>query len=192
MLWLWVQHEPGEVFAILWAWMWCVDSSADALTSSSQGINAFKREFSPCPVFFLFTYHSCRPGKAVGELSVGFWCSQSSFFFSFFSFCMLQGHCCVQERLFLFCIFSLKYMTFSDFFVRVKICQMAISDCLEIMKLWNLLKHKCQKKITAVSLASLVLLLDVNFPCLLMCAFCAEIKLKKDSSEKNVPPLFTI
>ena len=81
MLWLWVQHEPGEVFAILWAWMWCVDSSADALTSSSQGINAFKREFSPCPVFFLFTYHSCRPGKAVGELSVGFWCSQSSFFF---------------------------------------------------------------------------------------------------------------
>lgn len=60
---------------------------------------------------------------------------------------MLQGHCCVGARLFVFILrfFSEVY----DFFIRVKICQMAISDCLEIMRLWNLLKHKCQKKITA-------------------------------------------
>lgn len=62
---------------------------------------------------------------------------------------------------------------------------MAISDCLEIMRLWNLLKHKCQKKITAVSLAFLVSLLDVNFPCLLMCAFYAGIKEKKTLLKKD-------
>lgn len=119
---------------------------------------------------------------------MGFGVVSLLFFFLFFFLHASGTLLCAGKVVFILHFFSEVY----DFFVRVKICQMAISDCLEIMKLWNLLKHKCQKKITAVSLASLVLLLDVNFPCLLMCAFCAEIKLKKDSSEKNVPPLLTI
>lgn len=113
VLWLLVQHEPREVYAPVWAWTWWMDSIADSLTVSSRGISAFKRESSPCPLSFLLTYHSCRLGKAVEGLSVGFCCSQSFF-------CMLQGHCCVQERLFLFCIFSLKYMTFSSGWKSVK------------------------------------------------------------------------
>lgn len=62
--------------------------------------------------------------------------------------CKLQGHSvvCREGCLFLFCIFALMYMIF---FIGVKICQMAILDFLEIMRFWNLLKHKCQKKITA-------------------------------------------
>lgn len=93
--------------------------------------------------------------------------------------CKLQGHSvvCGEGCLFLFCIFTLKYMIF---FIRVKICQMAISDCLEIMSFWNLLKHKCQKKITAEFVwPFLFYSLMLTFSCLLMYAFCAGVTGKK-------------
>lgn len=55
--------------------------------------------------------------------------------------------CCVWGKLFVFILHF--YSEIYDFFIRVKICQMVISDFLKIMRFWNLLKHKCQKKITA-------------------------------------------
>lgn len=124
------------VFAPVGAWVWCMGSTTDP-----QGVKEFMQLRAEHPAYCpRFPLHI----TAWGELLVvvnWIWGIQALL-------CKLQGHSvvCGEGCLFLFCIFTLKYVIF---FIRVKICQMAISDFLEIMRFWNLLKHKCQKKITA-------------------------------------------
>lgn len=173
VLWLWVQHEPG---GSLHLYGLGYSAHGESLTSGVRELMLLREDPSSYPVFPL-PLQACSLGKAVGGC-------QLVLVQLVFILHASGALCCVEGRLFVFILhfFSEVY----DFFIRVKICQMAISDCLEIMRLWNLLKHKCQKKITAVSLAFLVSLLDVNFPCLLMCAFYAGIK-SKNNKKKTLP-----
>lgn len=182
VLWLWVQHEPG---GSLHLYGLGYSAHGESLTSGVRELMLLREDPSSYPVFPL-PLQACSLGKAVGGC-------QLVLVQLVFILHASGALCCVEGRLFVFILhfFSEVY----DFFIRVKICQMAISDCLEIMRLWNLLKHKCQKKITAVSLAFLVSLLDVNFPCLLMCAFYAGIKSKNNKKKlfrRKMLPLLTI
>lgn len=122
---------PGGVFAPVWVWVWGLGSTTD-----SQGV----REFGASKLLPKFSSSLNSLGRAVsgGELDLGY---------SVFIVQASGPLCCVWGRLFVFILhfFSEEY----DFLIRVKSCQMSISDFLEITRFWNLLKHKCQKKITA-------------------------------------------
>lgn len=106
--------------------------------TGSQGIHAVKSRASSLLPKFFSSHNSLGRAVSAGELDLGY---------SVFIVQASGTLSCVWGRLFVFILHF--YSEVYDFFIRVKICQMAISDFLEIMRFWNLLKHKCQKKITA-------------------------------------------
>lgn len=145
--------------------------------TGSQGVYATKSRGSKfLPIFSSLLNNPCSLGRAVGGWELDLVCSV-------FILHASGALSCVWGRLFVFILhfFSEVY----DFFIRVKICQVAISGCLEITRLWNLLKHKCQKKITTEFVwPFLVYSLMLTFLSLLTYAFCAGELKKKENPTK--------